>query len=155
NLWQTFSLELLARLLGLGPERDDARRWRNPGLRGVFAGEDDVSVADLIDAPVDLVVGAVRAADVDHLRPADPVPALDHPAFAAGVHEHGARILAARDDRDQLQLVERELREDDLALDLGDLLHLRPEHGDVRPERIPVAIALREVVLPEVDLRQR
>src|SRR6185312_14504223 len=85
--------------------------------------EDDVALADAIDAPVQLVLGAVAAADVDDLGAADEGALVDDGALAARVDEHRPRLVAAGDDGDELELVDRVLGQLDLALVQGGLVH--------------------------------
>src|SRR5271169_1958935 len=137
---------VLLLLVGLGMQRDDARRRRDGRLRGVLANEHDVSVADAIDPPVELVLGAVAAADVHHLGPADERALVDDSPLARRVDEHRARLVRALHDGDELELVDRVLRELHLALVERLLVH-RLVLDDEAAERIAVAIALDEVVL--------
>ena len=87
-------------------EGDHARGGRDLGVRRVLADEDDVPVADAVDAPVDGDVGAGRAARVDELRLADEVADLGDPAERARIHQQRARGRA-EDDADEAELVER------------------------------------------------
>src|SRR6202000_3145514 len=90
-----------------------------------------------------------------HIRAPDELTALDHETLARRVDQHRLRGLGARDDTDQLQLVERILTEDDLALRMHVRLRIFRELGSKGAERIARALALAELVFLDVHLRRR
>ena len=124
---------------------DDASRRRNRRLRRIFANENDVPLADAIDAPIELVLGSVAPADVHDLGATYERPLVDDRPLARRVHEHRACPVPL-DDCYEFELVERVLRKLHLPLIQSlpvDRLALHRETA----ERITIVIALDEIVL--------
>ncbi len=149
--------ELVVLLLGLGAQRDRARRRRDPGLRRILAREDDVSVAHFVHAPVDLVVGAVRAADVRRLGRPTQSPRLITQPLPAG----SATIARGYSPPVTIATSFSSSSENCGRMTSRSSARGRPASppdraaSHVGAERIPVAVALGEVVLGELHTRKR
>ena len=112
----------------------------------------EIAFADAIDAPVELVVDAAGAARVHDLGAPDELPLVTTQPRPLGIDEHRARHVGARHEADELQLVDRVVIEQHLALRLDARLALLGEELGERAKWIAAALGLDEIVLAELHL---
>ncbi len=130
-------------------EGDDAGGAGDVGAPGGLPDEDNIVLADAVDLPVELVLGAEAAAGLDGLGATEELPEGDDPALALGVDEHCPGGGAAGDDPDELQLVEGEAIGEGLGAEPGDLFLGGLEQLGVGSEGVAVAVGAGEVGLGE------